>query len=1405
MAVKLTDILKPKYDTDTYALLEDIYLQGGFRVVSNTTEMNSITEQRKKEGMFVYNLEDKKLYTLKNSTFEIYEVSGIDEKSLYNLVQSEDRTVIDLGLSFDDKTTIIPKIKNAENLPVAIDGEHEIQGFKDEFTRIEVTGYKLLDAVKTQASDLSGAVTVSLIVDKDSLGDIRLKAEAADFTIGDKGLEQSPIENLKNKPALILSFDPTGLTPSTGDYTEVFQYFQPLSNEDMNALTEDKVMKLYQDELLINDVPTKATAIFSSAMGYPIFYIILEDTSLFNQTVKVTCNIKNRIYKPFSKYFFLQTLKKSYYEPYIIENNVPKLKFSFNSDQNNIIQLFTSRKWYEHYFTPLTEPGSVDPTIKTTNGTDITVKENAASFATKGKILTIELSAVTSIVEGDEISFDKPFDLNKEISYRAQIKNVQDALTVLFNKVKDKKIDKYELYQSLKSVDQSIFEINIDIDGITTLIPKLKELKDLSYVSDKTYEFEEVAKVPFSEITLDGMTFSTVISSPQGNQTKTVDLIIKEENSEKYATASITDLEFPAWEDPGMSGIDQDLQNILTEYMMISFVEVSGKIEKGIKFSQYFKPVYDENMSTAMKSSDYSLYQTEVLINGEISKAKLFHTLYPTFIGYILVERAKVESKTVNIELKIKTKQEFTYDKYLLLYKNTQGLRDSYGLIDYLPYTIKDGKPYITGTSVNDIDQRQADKIGFVIDKENVVKYLNQVATDTDIPNKIIIIDGKTLTYKLAQDQNNANLWGLELKNKDTSKFAEDIYNVVFDYPFDLETNGIQKRKTENAKEAIDVALNKIEELESRAYSPELIISDDKILSTRERINNSIAIAHAGTHNAKDIDLNDVGIKYSGSKFPEFKYNLEDEYVLKTSSTTPDLKLVKQNGKYRIVGELKNWVGISDNMLIIPIANIDGVTEASKFYDTVYFMQQFFNYPSQVISSDLTAVDNAKVLTSEEILIEGIEDELQLTFLTYPQLFMIIFKTDKSNFGIASANIKLSIEQTTEDYFDTSLPYMTQNFMSIGKLKLEDVDGEVHIKGTITNRLDKGSPANSLIISSTGSIIENYFDNMQAPEVLDTITSASNTEYNYQIAIDHSNQYGNLCTLTLTGTNPIQDDEVITIDIPVKKNKDVTVEKAPENVEEAIKILKDKIGEAGNINYDNDSPMPEKVGGYEAGTTFNNVTLVDLITGLLYPYQYPQFTAFTTTLKKQFKLGEGSGTSMEVTWATSNEGNIKPNSIKIEVDGSGKLNTDTNNSGTETLTITEMKLDSPGTKQATAKLVNTKETETTANITFSWVNTFYYGNSTKETLNADEIKALTAVDANSISKEITIDGSGYKFIAIPKAWGLKEFNDKDSGLGISLQSPVAETSIENDFTIAQDYYVFRTNQFINGSLTFVLK
>ncbi len=56
------------------------------------------------------------------------------------------------------------------------------------------------------------------------------------------------------------------------------------------------------------------------------------------------------------------------------------------------------------------------------------------------------------------------------------------------------------------------------------------------------------------------------------------------------------------------------------------------------------------------------------------------------------------------------------------------------------------------------------------------------------------------------------------------------------------------------------------------------------------------------------------------------------------------------------------------------------------------------------------------------------------------------------------------------------------------------------------------------------------------------------------------------------------------------------------------------VGDGSNItnvnNFTNLNPMPEDVGGHEAGTTFNDVLITDVINDLLYPYQYPEFTSF---------------------------------------------------------------------------------------------------------------------------------------------------------------------------------------------------
>lgn len=55
----------PSDSTDTYSTHEDIYGKGGFRSVTDLTERNSISTQRRKEGMLVFVASEQKTYQLK--------------------------------------------------------------------------------------------------------------------------------------------------------------------------------------------------------------------------------------------------------------------------------------------------------------------------------------------------------------------------------------------------------------------------------------------------------------------------------------------------------------------------------------------------------------------------------------------------------------------------------------------------------------------------------------------------------------------------------------------------------------------------------------------------------------------------------------------------------------------------------------------------------------------------------------------------------------------------------------------------------------------------------------------------------------------------------------------------------------------------------------------------------------------------------------------------------------------------------------------------------------------------------------------------------------------------------------------------------------------------------------------
>lgn len=76
-------------------------------------------------------------------------------------------------------------------------------------------------------------------------------------------------------------------------------------------------------------------------------------------------------------------------------------------------------------------------------------------------------------------------------------------------------------------------------------------------------------------------------------------------------------------------------------------------------------------------------------------------------------------------------------------------------------------------------------------------------------------------------------------------------------------------------------------------------------------------------------------------------------------------------------------------------------------------------------------------------------------------------------------------------------------------------------------------------------------------------------------------------------------------------------------------------------SYLNPDPMPEKVGGWEAGSTFDPAkSTQEMWDGLLYPYQVPEIAITLGSLFKTFEVGEALPVSNTVNYTVSNIGNI---------------------------------------------------------------------------------------------------------------------------------------------------------------------
>jgi len=240
--------------------------------------------------------------------------------------------------------------------------------------------------------------------------------------------------------------------------------------------------------------------------------------------------------------------------------------------------------------------------------------------------------------------------------------------------------------------------------------------------------------------------------------------------------------------------------------------------------------------------------------------------------------------------------------------------------------------------------------------------------------------------------------------------------------------------------------------------------------------------------------------------------------------------------------------------------------------------------------------------------------------------------------------------------------------------------------------------------------------------------------------------------------------------------------------------------------FTNPAPMPEEVGGYEPGSTFDDATLEQLFQNLLYPYQYPAVTSFSIS---------GQGTTLEVgdsvpgglttfDWNLSNDVNVNTDSISIEDSTSETVYAVAlANDNTESIDIGPAIIKtsaSSNTWKLSAQNTRGQSISRTFNVYWKWRT--YYGTSANTSLTADQVKSLpsNSLDSN-FSGTKTVPANDYKYFAYPTSFGLKiNFQDAINGFAVAME-PASILSITNEFGISTDYYVHRTTNPIVGSLT----
>lgn len=207
----------------------------------------------------------------------------------------------------------------------------------------------------------------------------------------------------------------------------------------------------------------------------------------------------------------------------------------------------------------------------------------------------------------------------------------------------------------------------------------------------------------------------------------------------------------------------------------------------------------------------------------------------------------------------------------------------------------------------------------------------------------------------------------------------------------------------------------------------------------------------------------------------------------------------------------------------------------------------------------------------------------------------------------------------------------------------------------------------------------------------------------------------------------------------------------------------------GEVYYTNSEATTVEVGGIPVGSTFNNVSMSDMWTKLLYKFKIATISLTGSTPGGVKEVG----TTITSTF-TANV--VTNNSVmsKLEITGPSGTIASTTDPDETSLTSTEQSITSSSASTITYRGVATvtsdesgATTDITASVSYQFVFPYYIGSVTTPTPSVSQITGLTkeVKAAGDVTHSFTYTSS-YVCMAVPVEWVISDIKDASTGLSL---------------------------------------